>query len=148
MAAKKEQGFSVPGSFDHVYGAAVRAAQRCGWRLDHTAPQSGALRAVHGVNLFTYGEKIDVAVRPRPDGACDVWVKSECRGIQMVDYGRNGKNIALFSSALMTELQASTMPAWQPPPASPAPSARFCSACGSAAEASDRFCRICGARSS
>ncbi len=160
MAAKKEHGFSVQGSFERVFDAAARATQHCGWRLDVSQPQTGSLRAIHGMNLMTYGEKIDVSVRPRPDGVCDVWVKSECRGIQMVDYGRNRKNIDAFVSALMTELQAPPQ-TWQPtpqqpaqapwpgpPPAAPMPagqgSGRFCSACGAPGQVTDRFCRGCG----
>ncbi len=158
MAAKKEHGFSVNGSFERVFDAAARATQRCGWRLEYTQPQTGSMRAIHGMNLLTYGEKIDVSVRPRPDGACDVWVKSECRGIQMLDYGRNSKNISAFSGALMAELQQAPSPAWQPAPQQPAtwqpapqqpaPAAqgggRFCVKCGAPGELTDRFCRVCG----
>jgi hypothetical protein len=95
MPASYESYMTFPSGKDEVFQASLRAVQQCGFRIAESDPEAGRIGARTKMGVRSWGEIVTIAVTP--DGRTDI--KSSCRGIQMVDYGKNKANVnALFSA--------------------------------------------------
>lgn len=108
-----------------------------------------------GVSFTSWGEDIEVNLFDCHNGTTQVSIHSECTVVtQIVDYGRNKKNVESFfqgldSFAYYYQMQGSAQT--QPVQAPVAPvqqvvnaDVKFCSACGNKMTADALFCNACG----
>lgn len=142
MPANKTETIDLPAPYPVVFNAAARAMAACKWDVRESSMAAGRLFAIKGANLLTWGEKITVTLQQAEHGT-RLTINSACRGIQMVDYGRNKANITRFQDALRAALQEPT-----PEPTAGGFRARFCAMCGGPVRPGLRFCTGCGARQS
>ena len=89
-------------SRDQIFQASLQAVSQCGFRLIGSNPEAGQISARSGMGLRSWGENILINVGN--DGRVDI--KSTCRGIQVVDYGKNKSNVNSLLSALGAFLSA------------------------------------------
>lgn len=94
MPAKYKQSISTDNLPDHVFIAlAIEAAKSLGWNIGN--------KTENGFNAFTqfsmssFGEEIKVSIEY---GIADL--KSECTGNQLIDWGKNKKNITELIAAI------------------------------------------------
>ena len=83
-------------SRDEVYRASMKAATQCGFHVAESDQAAGRIKATTGMSLRSWGEHITISVSA--DGTAGI--KSSCRGIQLIDYGKNKANVNAFFSAL------------------------------------------------
>jgi hypothetical protein len=96
MPASREGSLTFSASRDEVYQASMKAAAQCGFHVAESDQESGRIKATTGMSLRSWGEKITISVGA--DGTASI--KSSCRGIQLIDYGKNKANVNAFLSAL------------------------------------------------
>lgn len=96
MPASYQGSMTVPAPRNEVFEACVRAVPQCGFRLVQSDPETGEIQARSSMGLRSWGEKISINVGA--GGRVDI--RSVCRGIQMVDYGKNKANVNALLSAL------------------------------------------------
>jgi hypothetical protein len=95
MPASHESSMTFPAGGDEVFQACMKAASDCGFRIAESNPEAGQIEARTKMGLRSWGEIITVTISA--GGRADI--KSSCRGIQIVDYGKNKANVnALFSA--------------------------------------------------
>jgi hypothetical protein len=95
MPASHESSMTFPASRDEVFQACMTAVPQCGFRIAESNPEAGRIEARTSMGLRSWGEKITINIGA--EGRADI--KSSCRGIQVVDYGKNKANVnALFSA--------------------------------------------------
>ena len=95
MPASYKGSMAFPASGDHVFQACLQAAPQCKFRVVSSNPEAGEIHARASMGFRSWGENI--AINVSSDGRVDV--KSSCRGIQLVDYGKNRANVdALFAA--------------------------------------------------
>jgi len=109
MPASYEGSMSFPGSKDAIFQACLQAVPQCGFRVAGSDPEAGRIEARTSMGMRSWGEIITITIGP--DGRTDV--KSSCRGIQIVDYGKNKANVSALFSALG---QLLPLPPTQPQP--------------------------------
>ena len=106
MVASHQASWTFPGGLGQVFDACMRAVPHCGFRVAAANPALGRIEAKASVGLRSWGETITITVAP--DGRTDI--RSACRGIQLVDYGKNKANVTALFTAIGQFLQP------QPPP--------------------------------
>jgi hypothetical protein len=95
MPASHESYMTFSSSKDELFQACMQAVPQCGFRIAESDPEAGQIEARTKMGIRSWGEIITITVRT--DGRADI--KSSCRGIQAVDYGKNKANVnALFSA--------------------------------------------------
>lgn len=104
MARKHEQQLTVPAPPEQV-------AQRTQQVLASMPKVSGVwhnppvVTASTGVGMMSWGEKITVHISEAPGGS-DVRIHSECSfPLQLVDYGKNKKNVQYLVDGLAAPAQ-------------------------------------------
>lgn len=103
MPANYQGAMAFPAvSRDQIFQASLQAVSQCGFRLVGSNPEAGQITARTGMGLRSWGENILINVGT--DGSVDI--KSSCRGIQVVDYGKNKSNVNSLFSALGAFLTA------------------------------------------
>jgi len=94
MPASHQSSMTFPAARDEVFQACMKAVSQCGFRVVESNPEAGQIKARTRMGLRSWGENITII---SADGRADI--KSSCRGIQVIDYGKNKANInALFSA--------------------------------------------------
>ena len=75
---------------------------------EQAAPNGGALfRFAHKVSLTSWGENVTITVTPYGAAQCVMHVRSECAlPTQIVDWGKNGKNVNEILGYLTSGLSA------------------------------------------
>lgn len=96
MPASHESSMAVSAERSEVFGACLKAVDQCGFRVVASNPETGQIEARTKMGIRSWGEIITITVGT--EGRVDI--KSSCRGIQMVDYGKNKANVNALSSAL------------------------------------------------
>lgn len=95
MPASHKGSMAFPASGSRVFQACLQAVPQCKFRVVSSNPESGEIHARASMGFRSWGENI--AINVSGDGRVDI--KSSCRGIQLVDYGKNRANVdALFSA--------------------------------------------------
>jgi hypothetical protein len=95
MPASHQGSMTFPAGRDEVFQACMQAVSQCGFRTAESKPEAGQIEAKTRMGLRSWGENITITVSA--EGRADI--KSSCRGIQLVDYGKNKANVnALFSA--------------------------------------------------
>jgi hypothetical protein len=102
MPANREDSRTFSAGKDEVYQASMQAASQCGFNIKESDQAAGQIKATTGMGLRSWGEHITISVSA--DGRANI--KSSCRGIQLVDYGKNKANINAFFAALEPLLPA------------------------------------------
>lgn len=102
MPASYQGSMAFPGSrVDEVFQACERAVPQCGFKIASSSPAAGQIQASAKLGFRSWGENITISVSPE----ARVDIKSSCRGIQLVDYGKNKANVDALFSALAAILQ-------------------------------------------
>ncbi|HEX9541060.1 MAG TPA: hypothetical protein VGA04_23085 [Streptosporangiaceae bacterium] len=96
MPASHQSSITVSAERSEVFEACLKAVQECGFRVVASNPETGQIEARTKMGIRSWGEIITITVGA--EGTVDI--KSSCRGIQMVDYGKNKANVNALSSAL------------------------------------------------
>jgi hypothetical protein len=95
MPVSRQSSMTFSAGRDEVFQACIKAVSQCGFRIVESNPEAAQIKARTRVGLRSWGENITIIVSA--DSTVDI--KSSCRGIQVVDYGKNKANInALFSA--------------------------------------------------
>jgi hypothetical protein len=89
---------AVSAERSEAFEACLKAVDQCGFRVVASNPETGQIEARTKMGMRSWGEIITIAVGT--EGTVDI--KSSCRGIQMVDYGKNKANVNALCSALAT----------------------------------------------
>jgi hypothetical protein len=110
MPASHESYMTFASTKDEVFQAAMTALPQCGFSIAGSDPATGRISAKTKIGIRSWGEIITIAISS--DGRTDI--KSSCRGIQMVDYGKNKANVSALLSALGQLLPAPPQPQPQP----------------------------------
>jgi hypothetical protein len=100
MPANHKASATFAASKDEIFQACLKAAQQCGFNVTASDPEAGQIAATTKMGVRSWGEKIAISVSA--DGRTDV--SSTCRGIQLVDYGKNKQNVNAFLSGLTSLL--------------------------------------------
>src|SRR5215472_10254449 len=102
MAASHQGSMVFPAGKDELFQACMRAVSQCGFTVGTVAPESGQITATASMGMRSWGEKITITVGA--DGRADI--KSTCRGIQLIDYGKNKANVNALFAAIGQSLPA------------------------------------------
>ena len=95
MPASHQASMTFPAGRDEVFQACMRAVSQCGFRVADSDPETGQIEAKARMGMRSWGENITINISA--EGRADI--KSSCRGIQLIDYGKNKANVnALFSA--------------------------------------------------
>jgi len=112
MVASHQGSVNFPGGFGQVFDACMKAVPQCGFRVAAAEPALGRIEAKASVGLRSWGENITITVAP--DGRTDI--RSACRGIQLVDYGKNKANVTALFTSIGQFLQPQPPQVGAPPP--------------------------------
>jgi hypothetical protein len=126
VAISKTASHVYPGNYDNVFRAVCDAAQAEAMTVSVADPGSGFVKMSSGANLATWGENLEVRLRPviadaRSIGgvadAVEVTVTSALK-FGLVDWGKNSTNVERVFRRLSERLSAFSGPtgAWQPDP--------------------------------
>lgn len=96
MPASHQSSMAVSAEPGQVFEACLKAVPQCGFRIVKSNPETGQIEARSKMGIRSWGENITINVGA--EGKVDI--KSSCRGIQMVDYGKNKANVKALFSAL------------------------------------------------
>ncbi len=80
--------------------AALEVSIRLNWKVDKLS-RTG-ITFYTGINVWSYGEQITLTLQP--EHPKEVTLSSCCTGLQIIDYGRNRKNIQRLHQAIQTFL--------------------------------------------
>jgi hypothetical protein len=100
MPASYQGSMTFPASTVNVFQACEKAVPQCGFKIASASPEAGQIQARSKMGFRSWGENITISVSP--EGRVDI--NSSCRGIQMVDYGKNKANVDALFSALASTL--------------------------------------------
>jgi hypothetical protein len=110
----KSEARVFPGPYDTVFRAVSDAVRAEGMTVQSGDPAAGRIRLSSGVSFATWGENLDVTLRPVAANGVEVTIQSSLK-FGLVDWGRNSANIErLFRRA--AELLAAPGGAWLPDP--------------------------------
>ena len=94
MPASYQGSMTFPAGRDEIFQACTKAVSQCGFRIVESHPEAAQITARTRMGLRSWGENITITCA---NGSADI--KSSCRGIQVIDYGKNRANVnALFSA--------------------------------------------------
>ena len=102
-----------PGAYDIVFRTVCDAALAEAMTVKLADPGAGLIRLSTGMSLATWGENLDVNLRPAASGV-EVTVHSALK-VGLVDWGRNRENIEKLFRRVAGLLAAATS-AWHPDP--------------------------------
>lgn len=95
MPASYQGSMTFPASGSDVFQACLQAVPQCKFRIVSSNAGTGEINASARMGFRSWGERIAITVGA--DGRVEI--RSSCRGIQLVDYGKNKANVnALFSA--------------------------------------------------
>lgn len=95
MPASYQGSMTFPAGRDEIFQACMTAVPQCGFRVAESNAAAGHIEARSKMGMRSWGENITITAGAA--GAVDI--KSSCRGIQLIDYGKNKANVnALFSA--------------------------------------------------
>jgi hypothetical protein len=95
MPASHQRNMTFSASRDEVFQACMKAVSQCGFRIAESNPEAGQIEAKARMGMRSWGEHITITAST----AGRVDIKSSCRWIQVIDYGKNKANVnALFSA--------------------------------------------------
>jgi hypothetical protein len=118
VAISKTQSHVFPGNYDNVFRAVCDAARAEAMLVSVADPGSGYVKMSSGANLATWGENLEVRLRPAAADAVEVTVTSALK-FGLVDWGKNSANVDKMFRRIAERLSAPSQPggAWQPDPA-------------------------------
>lgn len=169
MAASAQEGRVYPVSMDFIlWKLRTIDSSNLNVSLKSENPeQNGTIwfRIHHGMSMASYGEKITVTVAP-VNGGTSIHILSQCgMPTQIIDYGKNKKNVAAIFRYLEDGMQSAPpaqqyapqpapvqqqIPAQQPAEpqqiSNPANQIRYCTNCGTPNSSESNFCIQCGTR--
>ena len=96
MPANHQDTRTFSGSRAEIVRACESAVTQAGLRTTASNPETGQIEARSKMGMRSWGEIITINV----DAEGAVHIDSRCRGVQMVDYGKNRANIEKIFSAL------------------------------------------------
>jgi len=100
MAASAEKTLFIDVPFDRVFGMMITVMTNIGIKSYTCDPATKIFSASTGMNLASYGEDLMIAITPTVKGSA-VRIRSECSmPTQLVDWGKNKKNIDRFAQEL------------------------------------------------
>jgi hypothetical protein len=95
MTASHQRSMTFAAGSDEVFQACMKAVSQCGFRIAESNPEAGQIKARVRMSMRSWGEHITITT----SAAGRVDIKSSCRWIQLIDYGKNKANVnALFSA--------------------------------------------------
>ena len=169
MAAKAQEGRVYPVAMDFVLWK-LRTIDSSNLNVslksENNDPNGSIwFRIHHGMSMTSYGEKITVTVTPQ-QGGTGIHILSECgMPTQIIDYGKNKKNVAAIFRYLEDGMNAAPPAQYAPQPveqpvqppvpqpiAQPAPpqtsqgAVKYCPNCGAPNHPQSNFCIQCGTR--
>lgn len=117
VAISKTQSHVFPGNYDNVFRAVRDAARVEAMSVSVADPGAGSVKMSSGANLATWGENLEVRVRPVSADAVEVTVTSALK-FGLVDWGKNASNVDKVFRRIAERLSAPSVPtgAWQPDP--------------------------------
>ena len=84
---------------------ALEASQKLEWNIEEVTPEGARFEVPF--NMYSHGEEITFTIEPGSDG--EVAVRSQSSSVQIVDYGKNRKNIQKLRET-MEEIKTSLTP--------------------------------------
>lgn len=118
MGARYQGVMQFPGTREQVIAASQEAARRSGLRVKAVDPAAGLVHAETRTSMWSWGEKITVHV----DGYNQVSMLSQCLlPTQLIDWGKNKRNVNRFFGHLTALLQPPQLPPYQSPAQFPPP---------------------------
>jgi len=100
MAASAEKTLFIDVPYDRVFGMMITVMTNIGIKTYKCDPATKIFTASTGMNLTSYGEDLMIAITPTVKGSA-VRIRSECSlATQLVDWGKNKKNIDRFAQEL------------------------------------------------
>jgi hypothetical protein len=117
VAISKTESRVFPGNYDNVFRAVCDAARAEAMSVSVADPGSGYVKMSSAASLATWGENLDVRLRPAAADAVEVTVTSALK-FGLVDWGKNSANVDRLFRRLAERLAAPSGPtgAWQPDP--------------------------------
>ncbi len=102
MPASHQGSTTFPAGRDEVYQACLQAVGQCGFRTLEASPGAGRIEARSRMGLRSWGENITITV----SSGGRVNISSTCRGVQVIDYGKNKANVNALLAAIGQHLPA------------------------------------------
>jgi hypothetical protein len=117
VAISKTQSHVFPGNYDNVFRAVFDAARAEAMLVSVADPGTGYVKMSSGANLATWGENLEVRLRPAAADAVEVTVTSALK-FGLVDWGKNSANVDKVFRRIAERLSAPSQlaGAWQPDP--------------------------------
>jgi uncharacterized protein (DUF1499 family) len=94
--------FEAP--IDEVYEATRSAMESLKWKITSEDQSTFSIHASVPMSMLTWGDKLTVTLTLEKDDRVRVDVQSKS-GLQIVDYGKNKKNILALYEAIEAELE-------------------------------------------
>ena len=85
--------------YDKVFMKAVDAVSQCSWQITFTDKSTGVISAKTPTNLWTWGDNVSIRIQKIDNDKVKVDVSSGTRN-QVVDWGRNSRNITKYFKSL------------------------------------------------
>lgn len=114
MPASKVETRVVSAPYDGVFQAVCAAAAAEAMTVTLADPAAGVVQISRGVSLATWGENLDVRLRPVPSGT-EVTINSALK-FGLVDWGKNQQNIDTLFVRIGSALGGGSGGAWHPDP--------------------------------
>lgn len=114
MATRSAGSLPVPAPYAAAFDATYRALVQLGMNVRFADVNQGYIQASTSMGLASWGEDLDVRVRPTSPTTTEVDISSALK-FGLVDWGKNAKNI--------TKIQAAIAAALASPPSAPTPQA-------------------------
>ncbi len=100
MAASAEKTLFIDVPYENVFAMMLTVMSNIGIKNYTCDPATKIYTASTGMSFSSYGEDLMIAVMPTVKGSA-VRIRSECSmPTQVIDYGRNKKNIDRFAQEL------------------------------------------------
>lgn len=109
MAINEQQAVVFPAPPSAIFAAAPHALASMGLAA-HVDPARGVISASTSVSLASWGETMQIVVQPLSDGSTMVTTSSSLK-FGLIDWGKNGSNIARFHQALAAAVGQQGAPA-------------------------------------
>ncbi len=101
MSARYKISMTFPVGEQRLFQACLQSVSRCGFRVITSDPQAPLIRARAQMSFLSlFGEIITMSVVA--EGTVNI--VSSTRGMQLLDYGKNKRNVRALSAALSRSL--------------------------------------------